>query len=96
MKVIFSVLAGQELDDASDYYEQELEGLGSIFRYEVKSAIARIVAHPQAWSAERNGFRKCLMHKFPYKILYSMEPDHMLIIAIAHQHRKPNYWVEKI
>ncbi|MEW6501172.1 MAG: hypothetical protein AB1456_06765 [Thermodesulfobacteriota bacterium] len=37
--------------------------------------------------------RKTFVHRFPYKILYSIEPDHLFIIAIAHQHRKPDYWV---
>jgi len=32
-------------------------------------------------------------YKFPYKLLYSVEKDHVLVIAIAHQHRKPDYWI---
>jgi len=36
------------------------------------------------------------MHKFPYKILYSVERDHLLVIAIAHQHRRPDYWIDRL
>lgn len=94
MKVIFAKIARQELDDASAYYEIEYPGLGQRFRDEVRDAAKRIAEYPEAWSIERGDVRKCLLHKFPYKILYSIEPDHIFIIAVAHQHRKPDYWID--
>ena len=72
----------------------EVPGLGETFKDEVASATMRISHFPQAWSIERGDVRKCIMHKFPYKVLYSIEEDHILIIAIAHQHRKPDYWID--
>ncbi len=39
---------------------------------------------------------KVIFNEFPYKILYSIEKDHIYIIAVAHQHRKPNYWIDHI
>jgi plasmid stabilization system protein ParE len=95
MKVFFSKYAKQELNDAVHYYELEYEGLGRRFKEEVKKAAIRISEYPQAWSVELGDIRKCLLHKFPYKLLYSIEEDHILVIAIAHQHRKPDYWIER-
>lgn len=94
MTVIFSTLARQELDDATQYYEIEYQGLGEQFRHEVRKAITRLSIYPKAWSVERGDIRKCILHKFPYKLLYSIEADHIFIIAVAHQHRKPDYWIE--
>ena|SRR3990167_2467363 len=93
MRVIFTRIARRELEDAVHYYELEYSGLGSRFKEEVRKAALRIAAYPQAWSIERGDVRKCLLHKFPYKLMYSVEEDHVLIIAVAHQHRKPDYWV---
>ena len=95
MKVVFSKLANLELEDAIAYYELELSGLGINFKKEVRKNIERIKKFPEAASIERGEIRKSLLHKFPYKILYSIESDHIFIIAIAHQHRRPDYWVEK-
>ncbi len=92
MQVVYSKYAKQELFDAIDFYELEYLGLGKEFKAEIKQASFRILNRPLAWSVERGNIRKCLLHKFPYKILYSVETDHIFIIAIAHQHRKPNYW----
>ena len=94
MQVIFSDFERSELEDAISFFELASSGLGQVFKQEIKTSIARIVNYPDAWSIERGDVRKCLLHKFPYKILYSIEPDHIFIIAIAHQHRKPDYWVE--
>jgi toxin ParE2 len=58
-------------------------------------AAKRIAEYPETWSLERGDIRKCLLHKFPYKLLYSIEKDHIIIIAVAHQHRKPEYWLGK-
>jgi len=95
VKVVFSKYAKQELDDATQYYEIEYRGLGKQFREEVRKAARRISEYPEAWSVERGDVRKCILHKFPYKLLYSVERDHIFIIAVAHQHRRPDYWVEK-
>ena len=95
MKVIFSAFARQELDDAVNYLELEFEGLGERFKSEVKTFVELIKRYPAAWSIEQGEIRKCLLHKFPYKILYSVETDHIFIVAIAHQHREPDYWVDR-
>lgn len=96
MKVLFDKLARVELDDASEYYEFEVPCLGAQFREEVKNGIRRICEYPTAWAKEKGDVRRYLLHKFPYKILYSMEKDHIYIIAIAHCHRRPGYWIDRI
>ena len=95
MQIIFSKYAKLELEDAVHFYEFEFEGLGRRFRAEIKKAAIRISEYPAAWSIEKGDIRKCLIHKFPYKLLYSIEKDHIFIIAVAHQHRKPDYWIDK-
>lgn len=96
MRVRFLETASRELDDAVDYYELEFEGLGKRFKEEVRRAVQRISRHPLAWTIEIEDIRKCLLHKFPYKLLYSVESDHMLIIAVAHQPREPDYWSGRV
>lgn len=92
-RVVFSKYAKQELEDAIRFYDLKLLGLGMKFKNEVRKAVLQIVEYPHAWSIERGDVRKCLLYKFPYKILYSVEDDHIFVIAVAHQHQKPNYWV---
>jgi plasmid stabilization system protein ParE len=73
MKVIFSTLAKQELEDAAHHYELEHECLGRRFKAEVKEAARRIARYPHAWSFHRGEIRKCLLHKFPYKLMHRLK-----------------------
>ncbi|MDH4245310.1 MAG: type II toxin-antitoxin system RelE/ParE family toxin [Nitrospira sp.] len=93
MRVVFTRIATRELEDAVRFYELEYVGLGRRFKEEVRKTALRVAEYPKAWTIERGEVRKCLLHKFPYKLMYSVEEDHILVIAVAHQHRKPDYWV---
>jgi len=95
MNIVFTRYAKLEFIDAINYYDKEAEGLGKRFKHEVLKSIKRIHQYPVAWSIEQDGVRKFFLHKFPYKILYSIEQNHILILAVAHQHRKPDYWVDR-
>ena len=96
MNVIFDKLARLELEDAREFYDLEVPGLGKRFQKEVKLGIRRICEYPLAWTKERGDVRKYILHKFPYKILYSIEEGYIYIIAIAHGHRRPDYWIDRI
>ena len=86
MNVIFNELALDELNDTIDFYNLELPGLGNIFKEEIRKSLHRICEHPSAWPSITKEIKKYVLYKFPYKILYSIEKDHIYIIAIAHQH----------
>lgn len=96
MRIVFTEIARLELHDAVGFYEAELEGLGEKFKDEVKAAVVRIAKYPKMWSVENGEIRKCLLHRFPYKLLYSIERDHILILVVAHQHREPDYWIDRL
>ncbi|WP_438003790.1 hypothetical protein [Sorangium sp. So ce321] len=39
-----------------------------------------------------NDVRWWLVRRFPYSVLYRVRDDHIRILAIAHQNRRPFYW----
>ena len=88
-------VAQQELEDAVMFYEVAQTGLGRRFQTEIRHALTRIKRFPTMWSIERGEVRKCVVHKFPYKILYAVHGQRIVILAIAHQHRRPDYWIER-
>ncbi len=96
MNVLFNELALIEFRDAVEFYELEQTGLGKQFEEEIKRSLRRIKRYPAAWSIEKGEIRRYLMHRFPYKLLYSIEENDILILAVAHLHRKPDYWAERL
>ena len=95
MKVGFARLARDEYNDAVSYYDLKRPGLGHEFKTEVRMAIERMKHFPLAWPLERGEIHKCLVHRFPYKLLYAVEAERLLIVAVAHQHRQPDYWADR-
>lgn len=39
-----------------------------------------------------SGFRRAVLRRFPFSLIYSEEPTEIVIIAVAHQKRRPGYW----
>lgn len=84
--------AEKEFNEAIDYYENHQPGLGYDFALEVHSAVKRAIAYPKAWPEIGGEIRRSLVKRFPYGILYAEEQGEILIVAVMHLHRKPEYW----
>ena len=91
-RVSFHELAEFELNDAAVFFENEREGLGVRFLAAVQDAVAHIQQHPQASPVIIEDIRCKLVRKFPYSIMFSIKPDHIRILALANQKRRPFYW----
>ena len=96
MRVKFSPEARLEFDEAERYYDLQLAGLGQGFRAEVRSAVRRTRQWPLSCPTERGEIRRLVLSRFPSKLLYSVEKDHLYVIAVAHLHRRPGYWADHI
>lgn len=68
------------------------EGLQFRFIEAVEHAIKKIIEAPERWRILEEDIRRCLVRVFPYALLYTIEKDYVLIIAVMHCHRKPDYW----
>ena len=96
MKIRIVTIAQQEFVDAQDFYEVSQPGLGLRFSGEIKRALMRIQKHPLAGAMEKGEVRRSIVHSFPYKILYSIQNDEIVVLAFAHQHRHNEYWIERL
>ena len=96
MQVKFSTVAECELDDASLYYDASVPGLGAQFRSEVERSILQLSRMPMLWPEVWPLIRRCLLSRFPYALIYSIETDYVFVIAVAHQHRNPGYWQDRV
>lgn len=96
MEILFLDIARCEMDDAFCYYQQQMNGLGDDYIKEIMATINRIKLNPYAWSIFSENTRRCLVNRFPFAIIYQIEEKRILIVAIAHLHRNPEYWKNRI
>ena len=67
-------------------------GLGDDFLDDVQHAIDSVREHPELDSMVTYGFRRMLVRRFPFSIIYATEPARIIVVAVAHQRRAPEYW----
>jgi toxin ParE1/3/4 len=92
LPVIFHELAEEELNEAAAHYAHARPGLGDAFVAEVQRAVDLVAALPFAGRAVDDEVRWWVVKRFPYSVLYRVREDHIRILAIAHQKRRPFYW----
>jgi len=88
--------AKAEMTEASQFYEAASTGLGSNFLDDVRRVIERLREHPYLGQTVAPNLRKTLLHRFPFSLIYSVDADQILIIAVAHYGRRPDYWQDRV
>ncbi len=96
MKIRFYKIAETEFDAAVEYYEQQVPGLGTRFRRAVLDALERIKIFPDGYQSLSKRTRRCLVSKFPYGIIYKAGANEIVVVAIAHLHQRPDYWLSRV
>jgi toxin ParE2 len=96
MKWRIEAEARAELDAAAEWYEAARAGLGAQFLDEFESGVSKITATPHAWHPLGSRLRRFRLRRFPYGIIYLVATEEIVIIAVAHLHRRPDYWRERL
>lgn len=81
-----------EAADATAYYEGCVQGLGARLRREIESTTTAIVSGPLHWRERPGGFRRANQKGFPYYVAYFIRGERVIIAAVAHASRHPDYW----
>ena len=92
----FTEHARAELLAETAYYETLRVGLGARFRAEVEAAAERAAAFPKSGAPSRAGTRKRLVPHFPFSVVYAETEYGILIHAVAHNRRLPEYWIGRL
>jgi plasmid stabilization system protein ParE len=96
MTVRFLAPAQAELDEAISWYADQAPGLGDAFLIEALKALQLIEQFPQAWHPLTPQIRRCRLRRFPYSVIYAQDGADLLVLAVAHQHRRPGYWRNRL
>ena len=87
--------ARDELYEAALYYEFKERGLGVRFRHEVARVVERIIEDPLLWRERPGRYRRVNCPVFPHYVTYFIRGETIVIAAIAHGHRRPEYWIKR-
>lgn len=94
--------APKEVEQAADWYEDKRPGLGEEFLQELDAVYLGIEEHPHRAlrislpDLDEREFHRVIPRKFPYKVIYEVTDKEVLVLAVAHMRRKPNYWADRV
>ena len=88
--------AAADLREAAEYYRERAGVLrAQVFLGEFERAMALLLQHPLLGGRWLRDKRRLVMRRFPYSIIYVTTDQEILVLAVAHQSRRPGYWRER-
>ena len=92
----FHEAAIEEAKAACDWYASQNPAAAEAFIDELDEAIEQIGAFPDAGSSYLSRTRRYVMRRFPFAVIYRERKGAAEVVAVAHGHRKPGYWRERL
>lgn len=96
MRATFHPKALDELFDALGYYDRQSKGLGDKLYADIDATVVKIEEHPERWPYYMGRFRRCRADDFPYKVIYEILDSGPFIVAVMHDKRDPEYWLDRV
>jgi plasmid stabilization system protein ParE len=89
-----------ELKSSISWYLEQNEATADKFVEEIDREIDRaidlVLASPRRWPTSDLDARKFVLRRFPYAVIYHERKSVVRVLAIAHGHRQPGYWKDRV
>jgi plasmid stabilization system protein ParE len=95
MHVSFHPRARDEVEEAQAWYEERSLLAAAGFLHEMSVAIRRIAKAPNRYPVSLHNTHRILLERFPFGIHYRVNENDIVVVAVAHQKRRPGYWAER-
>ena len=97
MKPRFLDEALAEAEAAAGWYESQQRGLGVDFHQALDEALDVIETDPRRFGQletirTAREIRRIMLRRFPYYVVYEVQAEKVVVLAVAHAGRRPNYW----
>lgn len=92
----FDPRAQHDLDEAIRYYAGAYAPACTALLGAVDRVLELLCHHPEAGTLVRRGARKWPLAKFPYLIVYRVDGDELVVLAVVHMRRRPGFWQERL
>jgi toxin ParE1/3/4 len=93
----------EEIAEAAHWYEDQVNGLGERFLAALESTLELAEDRPSigaVWTSTvlpgNIPARRLRVPGFPYQVIYLVEGEHIVILAVSHFRRMPGYWAPRL
>jgi plasmid stabilization system protein ParE len=96
MRVWLHPDARVELREARKWYYERSPLSATAFSHAVETAVSRMIGTPTQYPMSVLRTRKLVIQRFPFNIFYVLRKSEIVIVAVAHQKRRPGYWSSRV
>jgi plasmid stabilization system protein ParE len=91
-KVSFLPAAEQDYQEALDWYQTRSVRAAAGFEAAMEVALQRIADAPESPPLCDDRHRFYVLRRYPYSVIYRVESEDVLVVAVAHARRSPAFW----
>lgn len=96
MKAIeFHPGARADYDESLDWYATRAASAARKFAEAVDKSLRHIQRNPEQFHAVDALHRECTLRRFPFRIIFRVTNDQIVVVAVAHAKRRPRYWRDR-
>ncbi len=95
MNVRIHAGARQDFLTAVEYFSTISGAVSNSFINEFERCIRIIETQPTAWTPIDFNCRRCLFQSFKYSIIFKIDGQDIIVLAVMHNSRNPYYWTER-
>lgn len=95
-KVVLTLAAQIELAEALQWLTERSLDRAVAFDAAYEQVERHIADHPEWLPEIESGIRRALIQRFRYSVFFTLNENEAVIVAVAHQHRRPGYWRERL
>ena len=96
MIVSYLSVASLELAEAVAYYDDKIYGHGERFLFAVMKTEEYLLEYPEMYPIIHREVRRAPIPNFPYSVLYQIDSNEIIVLAIMYQGRRPDYWYDRV
>ena len=95
-KLIVRPLAEEDLKQAMEWYNLQLEGLGSKFIHHVDKKLVEIALNPLQYQIRYKNIRTILLDKFPYNVHFTISDKTIIVHSFYYTSRNPKQVMRRL
>jgi plasmid stabilization system protein ParE len=95
-QIAFHPEAAAEVKAAFTWYRARSVRAAVSFLKALEEALGAIAASPERWPLFAQGYRRNLLRRFPYAVVYRQISGGIEVMAVAHGRRRPGYWRSRL
>lgn len=96
MNLNIAPAALSELQDAVHFYTRHggLD-LAEAFLTEFERVTTLVQSNPLLGAVYQRKWHRYFLNKFPFSVIYQINTDEIIVLAVAHTRRRPGYWKKR-